>query len=400
MKLNRKFIACALATTMAVAPMSAFAADEDISEIKDAKATIEGEGGLEGWVEKDKFLVTLPTVDAEGLKFTLDPQGLIEATDDETEYVAGSVIFDDEKSVVTLVNKSSYAIGFDVKLTLKSSDKDLKVVASEELAKAEEDTNRNIFIAAQPVENDAVVEDHDQILATPETAVEGVAGIKKFAYALKDADDQYEITKVEDEYVYDLKTEGLDEEAFDKVSFGFTGVVNPNADWSNYTGENADDMSLELSYTIKKLGVAYNDETAADLTVEGVHGLLKTEECVGVKAAPSAPVEAAFLSGYNVKTVYTTVINDVSLGEGDLAATKIASIKVGTTELNALTEVPTTYSTKGYIYDAEAETLTLYGPVIAASSDYTKTADLVVTFNDTANTSITIKLTNTARPTE
>lgn len=412
MKMNKKLVACTLVTAMAVSPMSVFAADETSEE--KANNSITGAGDMEGWVDEDQFLVTLPTTTAENLAFKLDPQGLLGklTPDDDGDDTLGTIIFG-ENAKVTLTNKSSYDVGFDVTLSLISTDKDLKVVNKTDQVEVGED--RNIYLAAQPIESDAVVEGKDIPLEADADTTDTVAGIKKFAYALKDSYALYKVTGTHEAgYKFALDTE-KDTSTCDTVTFGLTGLVNSSADWSNFAAEtDADTLSLEVSYTVKKLGVEYDDITgkkAEDVEfVEGVHGLLTTAAAPAVEAAPSAPSAANFMNGKNLANteVYFTEIEGVSLGKAGLAATGIAKVGIKTsstattaTNLNKLAQVPPSTTsgagTKGYMYDADTETLTLYGPIMATTIAAGTKQYLVVEFNDTAKTTVTIELTNTLR---
>lgn len=398
MRLNRKFMACALITSMAISPMGIFAADETSMSNATGK-DITGTGTLEGWVDEDQFCVTLPTLADSGLAFQLDPQGLISAVSaDAGDDTKGKIIFADGTKV-ELVNKSSYDVGFDVKLTLTSSDKDLKVTTSSAVATGKD---RNIYIAAQPLDSSG------EVISGKDQAV-GADGTKRFAYALGDAYQYYKHTKSGDTYSFALDTSASDP-TYDTVAFGFTGLVNENADWSNFDGDDADTLELKVSYTIKKLAEEYDDIEAG--TVDGItmdataKGLLSTKRAPGDEKA-SAPASAKFMNGKGLATteVYYTVINDVYLGDGELGANGISSVKWGntaaqaTTAITAATQAPTAASNKCYVYDAANETLTLYGPVVATTATEDSESYLVITFDDADKTTATIKLTNTLRPT-
>ena len=384
----KKVLALIMVATMVVAPMTVFAEDE-INE-GEANGTIEGAGDIEGWVDNEQFCVTLPTTSEDDLQFVIDPQGLKGAVDEEnggdgtlgSGETKGTIIFG-ENAKVTLVNKSSYAVGFDVNVSLETNDKDLNVVALDGI---ETDAKRNIYIAAQPLNADGeVIENED--LALEATGKEGVVGNVDFAYALEDANDQYEVSGSTGAYSYSLKDGAAD---FDEVSFGFTGLVNSKADWSAYASEEDDKltMTLEVSYSVEKLGCEYADAEQN----ENVHGLLVASEAPKVKAAPSAPTTA----NVNVTspTEFTNVISGISLGKGDLAATGISTIKLAGTAIKAATTVPTTGSTTvTYMYDADAETLTLYGNKFTkADTEYA----LIITFNDADATVCTITLNSVA----
>lgn len=76
-KFGKKLVAMTLAGAMALAPMTAFAADTTQAPASDSTT---GTGSVEDWVDTDVFCVVLPTTTGNEFNFILDPQDLITKT--------------------------------------------------------------------------------------------------------------------------------------------------------------------------------------------------------------------------------------------------------------------------------------------------------------------------------
>lgn len=401
MKKMKKIVACSLIAAMAASP-AVFAADET-NEVTDTK--IDGAGAIEGWVETDQFLVTLPTVEADDLKFTIDPQGLLAKKDDiDDDSGEGKVSFLDD-SKFELTNKSSYDVAFNVTLTLKSNDDKLNVVEEADIDNDADKKSRNIYIAATPLDLDnssAVIQDSEIAIAS-DTAVSGIVGTKSFGYALPDAASEYEVKENSGTYTYELKSTPTASN-FKTVAFGFEGAVSKDGDWSGYAkATNPLTMSLEVSYTVAKLDGDYDDLNSSN-NISGAVSYLYVDgngDCAEAPLAnvkPSVPSTAEFESGFGKTGVYFTEITGVSLGKGNLATTGITSVKMGTTAtaintaVNLVTAAPTSATVKACMYDSDTSTLKVYGPIIAANAANGTKAYLKITFDD--NTEKVIELVN------
>lgn len=106
MRLNKKFLSCFTALTMAVAPMTAFAASESHE--------ITGSGQV-GYLETEHFNMVLPTNDA--IKFTVDPYGVLTGNGNDTlENIMSASAGTVTSSATAVINKSSFDV--DVKIGL------------------------------------------------------------------------------------------------------------------------------------------------------------------------------------------------------------------------------------------------------------------------------------------
>lgn len=108
MKLNKKFLACFMAATMAIAPMTAFG--------DGASSTVTGNGSV-NVPATEQYNVILPTSD--GISFNVDPYGLLSVTDGTTlgDVLSGAAsgTVDTIKSNPTaIINKSSMDINVKV----------------------------------------------------------------------------------------------------------------------------------------------------------------------------------------------------------------------------------------------------------------------------------------------
>lgn len=395
----KKIVACSLIAAMAASP-AVFAADET-NEVTDTK--IDGAGAIVGWVETDQFLVTLPTVTADNLKFTIDPQGLLKKKADITKTEGeGTVTFLDS-SKFELTNKSSYDVAFNVTLTLKSNDDKLNVVEEADIDNDADKKSRNIYIAATPLDSNGDAIDGSEIAIASDTAVSGIVGTKSFGYALPDASSEYIVKESSGTYTYELKSTPTTSN-FKTVAFEFEGAVSKDGDWSGYAkATNPLTMSLEVSYTVAKLDGEYDDlESSSNISTEVDYLYLDDNgDCAEAPLAnvkPSAPSTAEFESGFGKTGVYFTEITGVSLGKGNLATTGITSVKMGTTAtaintaVNLVTAAPTSATVKACMYDSDTSTLKVYGPIIAANAANGTKAYLKITFDD--NTEKVIELVN------
>ena len=129
-----KVIAATTAATLLLSPATVFASDvgdsttSEKTDITDANGALDGSGALEGYVDKKVFRIVLPTTD---VNFTLDPQGLLHAAEEDTYGTAsgavyfkntaddGTVTYSNTSDDITFTNKSSY----DIKVGLAITDR-------------------------------------------------------------------------------------------------------------------------------------------------------------------------------------------------------------------------------------------------------------------------------------
>jgi len=223
---------------------------------------ITGTGSYEGYVDKEVFRVTLPTVEPADLAFTIDPLGLISATSaaakENKTFASGSVFFLNTNNKTdgkdyspnsdhfTVVNKG--AVNVDVELTLSASgtaitseDSTLGFVASE--SDFEGSTDTTLYMALNTKTTDA-----DQATVTP--IEKGATATAATASAtIGTTEDAYEYTYDSEthKYVYSLKDDVTE---FEELEFWLTGAANTNAtdDW----GLNDYTLAVVLTWKITK----------------------------------------------------------------------------------------------------------------------------------------------------
>ncbi len=332
----KKFLAVGLAVTMTMgSSVVAFADDTTITSPTDGSAS--GTGSVEAVVDKDIFKVVLPTISDTSLNFILDPQGVIAATSNAkytgANFEAGKTLFFQQSTNDYKDTSAEFTItsksAVDVDVTLSA-----KVTGNDSVKLSSDsnfagDTDASMYLG--------VIVDTDEAVAITD---DGATVTKK----LENAVSEYEVKYSGGNYVFDLK-DAPDESAFKTFKFKLTGASNANGDW---TGLDAVAPKVELTWNVTK----HVDQ-----------------------AAPSV-----------AKTTYemtagTPVEMTVDFGKGDKAASAVAGVYWGSQNVLGST---VTYA------DGK---LTL----ISTSVDYfianpSADAKLVVTFNDTANTSVTITL--------
>lgn len=214
MKNMKKFVAIATALTMAMAPMTAFA------------DTI---GGDVNYVDTTIYKVTLPTT--QGMGFTLDPQGLasLDEGGEHSDENAGDII---GVGTMTAVNESSVDVTLSAKFYIVDSSGEATLsdttISSEEANEiamvitsdvADVDASENDFAVTANAEEDATAVKFDMAAAT------------------------YTFTKTDDGYAYVLTPD-----SGSKVNMTIGGKVAKDADWSAYTGADAETITLNVVF--------------------------------------------------------------------------------------------------------------------------------------------------------
>lgn len=112
MKLNKKFLSCFMAATMAATPFTAFAAEGDV-----ASNQIEGSGSVE-YLNTEIYNVILPTSDA--INFHVDPYGLLQIGNDgqALDKVISSEAGGVTSKATAVINKSSVPINVSVEVNV------------------------------------------------------------------------------------------------------------------------------------------------------------------------------------------------------------------------------------------------------------------------------------------
>lgn len=267
----KKTVATVLAAAMVFSPITssvAFAADTTVDP---AKGSVSSSGTTEGYVVQEAFSVVLPTVASSTLKFTLDPQGLLKVSGNDTKYAtvsAGDVVFVNKKSangvpygdfsksnVIYATNKSSYDVtfGVDVTMTNGTSTNQVTFVSSADLVTSGNDLN--IYMAAVPEKNyisyaDVSGNSFVAVASTPSSVSFALdeTGAASLAYKIPGVSSNYTISKNNASYNYVQKANAT---GWQSVGFTLTGKCNPNADWKAFNDANTQ-LTLNLAWTLSK----------------------------------------------------------------------------------------------------------------------------------------------------
>lgn len=230
-KFVTKIVALAMASAVMVAPVTAQAADTEVTDPDTATGTVQGSGEVEAIVDKDVFAVVLPTVadHASTFNFILDPQEVIKSTsnaayanatfNDHTGVYFNSATdtYGKDSAVLTAENKSSY----DVDITLSATASDLADATKGYTIPL---TSDNTFA------NDKTTSLYLALVSGGKTeplTSEGATITNKIA-ALPDA---YEIAydSASSAYKYQIKSGTT---GFKTCTFNLTGACNKSADWA------------------------------------------------------------------------------------------------------------------------------------------------------------------------
>jgi len=351
----KKLMAVAMAATMVLgSSMTVFAADTDIDNPAAATGLepIEGDGQIEAYISKEVFKVTLPTVNDEGIKFTADPQGLLNIADSDTYTTgAGSVFFlnatdDVSKSDDIIVkNKSSYDV--DVRLSVGVTGGTGVTVVDDVADLTAADTPSLYF---EITDNDF----------TGSGAVVTPVGTAKNIDNTLDA-IEYEIdAQSSNPGGYTAGASGnfygyipVDSDASEDITFNITGKCDTTADWTGVTLP-----SLSITWSVVK-----HDDAPADV-------------------APT-------LTGATTITVSagTPATTTISLGSGTLGATGVAEVYYTSTQ-GAKKPIA---ETSGFTYSSGTFTFTA-ATVDTFLGGASATRDYKIVLNDDAGTVLTVTL--------
>lgn len=237
-----------------------------------SSSAISGAGSYEGFVSKEVFRVTLPTATAADLAFTIDPLGLIEATDAAAKsgkkFVPGqSVFFPNTNNKVTLgegadavtydyssssdkftvINKGSVDVDVELTVTatgtaITSDDSTITFVSDTDDFTDSEDTSLYIALNTKGTDDDdatvtPIEEGDTATAATVSATVEATDGAYEYTY---DATNGYE---------YSLKSSVT---TFKQLELWLSGAANTNAtevDWG-LAGDDALTLNLDLTWKV------------------------------------------------------------------------------------------------------------------------------------------------------
>lgn len=350
-KVMKKALAGMLATTMVLGTsMMVLAQTGDATGTQ----TGTGTGTFEGHVDKDVVAVTLPTSTSTTFSYKMDPEGLIAATNhakySDASFEDGANVYflsktgtwtkDSEK--LRVINKGT--VDVDVTVEAKTAANS-NLTMAEDANFAESDTAAKLYLGLKVADKSAVA------VKTDDTG--------KLTVGLKGNDKNFEITSTDSGYAFTAKS-GVADTAWNSFEFGLTGACNPKGDYST-TGLTGSDVTVTWSYAVRA------DDSVADVI---------TPNAVD-KAAPSIATTEYSL------TADTPVTVNVSLGGGDLAATKVTAVMNGSTALPA----------DAWTFENGVLTITAARVNTLVNANLSKTYTVV--FNDTAKTKINIVLDGT-----
>lgn len=246
-------------------------------------ADITTEGSV-NYVDTTVYSVTLPTAGC--FNFIVDPQGILSATDPtaygEDKYPGGTAgcIVATEGTGAYINNKSSVPIKLTVKAYVESDDSTgapttVNMLSAEQSGLVHSGIDNNMWLAFD-ITNDLLdlttFVDESSIktdvinpyVVTIDQNGQPTAGTDEalISFALYGA--AYEFTGTPGNYAYSMKAG----EIGDSVGMRLSGAANIYADWSAYTGTNAEKIIVKTIFNFDKLSTYY-DYAALDGRAHG-----------------------------------------------------------------------------------------------------------------------------------
>ena len=371
-RLIKKTVALTAAFAMTLSLAQAALADSDKS------GTITGDSQLEGFIDKNVYDITVPALPEGGLDFTLDPQGLLKVADSSkwangagSVYFknaatggGGSATYSDTSDDIVLINNSSFDIDVKCEVTLEGADEGINLVADTADLTSATEPSLYLGITTDDGAAAAITEATYTTTATTLTAVaEKTGGTEGYEVVAVTPDPATDETGSPSGYLYsyalssgyDPATDG------DKVTYNLTADCDSTADWSAI---DTDVMTAKIVWSVS------------------------ADELTPPDAAPSIAQTTI-----NVNKGATSLDIPVVLGSGTLAATGIASIT------NTFPGRDTVYTMSGGYSFADGK-ITISGTegngrnYFGSNCQFTEdqTITLVITFDDAANTAVTVTL--------
>lgn len=244
-KLN-KVLAGMLAATMVLGmSMTAFATET--TPVKNGSTT--GSGEFEGHVEKSVLLVNLPTVaeSANTFKYTMDPEGLIAATEgakDKTAtfesganvyFLSSANTYTKESAKLKVTNKGS--VDADVTITASTAESTKMQMATSDTFTG--NTQKELYLGLKVANQNAVAVKTTAADASPASVSVGLKGVE----------DNFEVkyNETTKKYSYEEK-DGVPETAWNSFEFSLIGACNPNADWKDVEQTDAPTVTVTWAY--------------------------------------------------------------------------------------------------------------------------------------------------------
>lgn len=289
--MKKKVLSLMLAGVL-FAGMSLNVAAADLDEA-DATTTITATGVV-NYVDTTVYSVTLPTDGC--FNFTIDPQGILSATDETTytpeKYPAGTAgyIVATEGDGAYIKNESSVPIKLMVEAYVtknatsgEASSVRLMSLAENGAGLTNSGIDNNMMISFDIT---GETEDGSMLAANTdiktETVVPYVLAIEKNGAPAADADPKeygtqisfalnkaaYKFDGTAGAYTY-VKDDATGALPGDAVGMRLSGFVNTNADWSAYAGDGAEPIIVKTVFTFNKLATDY-ELAALDGRAHGV----------------------------------------------------------------------------------------------------------------------------------
>lgn len=346
--MKKKIVSLMLATTLCASmSLTAFAA-----ETAPAQKEVETEGSV-NYVDTTVYEVTLPTDGC--FNFTVDPQGILSATDPtnygEAKYPDGTagLIVAPEKSGAYINNKSSVPIKLTVEAYV-AQDSDgtassLNLLDFSQWDYVNSGIDNNMLLSL-----DITNDDMDVTTFTDGTSIETGEFLNQYVFDItkngKPDSDSGEkgsqITFALDKAAYEFKNDSgvtyelKAGETGDSVGMRLSGLVNTNADWKAYAGDSAEKIIVKTVFAFNALSSEY--EAAAldgrahgvleDRTPEYYAGLAYDEESGDVTGPVAGEMDYVvgqgaleipfdFGTGANEVTIQGITVNDVDVAETD-----------------------------------------------------------------------------------
>ena len=351
MKLKKLMVAGLVATMVMGSSVVAFAEEPANT------GNTTGTGVVEGVVNKDVFSFVLPTINGgtSPLTFTLDPQGLIAESmannagkadyTGKTFETDATLFFANDKSAgaaddyssksdkLKITNKGT--VKADVTLKASVSDNDGISLSSDKTFA--DDTTASMYLA--------VIDTADNTAGVPITDNGAVVAATLDAVDASNYEVKYDTA--DNAYKYELKA-GVQDTEFKTYEFQLEGACNANGDWS------------DLTAATPKVDLVWSIEEHSDAK------------------APSIATKSYTL------TKDTELAVNVNLGAGDLAATKVVSVKNGSSALPS----------DSWSYNSGVLTFTAARVNTLVNAKVKRTYTIV--FDDAAGTTVDIELDGTA----
>lgn len=378
------------------------------AETAPADTTVTTEGTV-NYVDTTVYSVTLPTAGC--FNFTIDPQGILSATDDTNygpeKYPAGTAgyIVATEGDGAYIKNESSVPIKLMVEAYVTKDDTTGEASSVRLMSLAENGaglTNSGIdnnmmlsFDITGETEDGKMLADNTAIKT--ETVVPYVLAIEKngapaadsgetgtqISFALNKA--AYKFDGTPGAYTYVPDTAPTQTQLGDAVGMRLSGFVNTNADWSAYAGASAEKIVVKTVFAFDKLATDY--ELAA---LDGrAHGVL-------------ADVDAAYFAGleYDENGVPTgaTAPGAMEYGVGQGALIIPFDLGAGTKELtvtnvnvNGGEIAPADYKVSNGLITLKSTEVSVVAAMESATPEGTP-IPVVITTSDGQATTVTVTM--------